>query len=821
MFDYIVVVVGEESEVEQLERFQWHEGVIQDSVLIPVAESSWKGRAGNGLGTLFAILNASSAVGKELVAEVKHGKSVLIVHSAGEGTRNILTRTCKSKAFIELPGGLTILEGVIKQFQPFSIPYRILVTWGDQFFFIADAPELIRECAQLSHVMLFGLKLKSELTEEMVSRYGIQIVRWGEGSTGGGKACELLDFDDTRDYEAVQRKIERHRAGDGGTEAGVLLNLGLFTLSGALAERMLDIFRDRLEEREGKFNSDELWQLWVSPRDSYPGSPAARWLIERAERLKMEMDSGSGSSLILSFAMSESSIWLDFGTNESYYNNMMSLLRGEGEPLREFLNLPHATDVRGDEHDRGCEIQDSICVNAEIDEGLIKRSVVSNTRMKYAVLEDACVFNSRVERMRGRNCVVYHLVDANGELLEVNDCVLVDVFHPVRGRIRLRFPIGKENGPKDEWWSSTLPGNEYSLREVAAMVAGTSVDEMEATRERHIRLADAIASDVESVRAVVRRPLKLKPIRINKPWGYELWCASPRNCVEIEGEGDGEGDGEEFISWRWCLCELNSFFSELIFGLRMEEFPLMVKIIKAEENLSVQVHPDDLYARSLGDVMGKEEAWYVIEARAGAKVYLGWSGSSYTSDGNGRFRFRELVKGGEIMNYLHTSDAHVGDIYHIPPGVIHALGAGITVYEASTTSERTFRVYDYGRGRELHLDDALNVLKFDEPRGWELKHEGEHLRGRHLDLRLITVHDGAGATIVNMEGASLLTCVRGQVTLIRGDAKLPLNTFETVLVPAACEREGEGVRVRGGGRVEHKLELEGNGELIAASFIIP
>jgi len=774
MFDYIVVVVGEEHEVKRLEHFPWHEGVLQNSILIPVSEGSWNGPAGNGLGTLFAIKNASNAAGKELVEEVKQGKSVLIVHTAGKGTRNVLTRTCKEKAFIDVPG-LTILEGVIKQFQRFSIPHRIMVTWGDQFLFIADTPESLIECAHSMHVMLFGLK--SEFTEEIASKYGIQIVRCGDKDKG----CELLDFDDTRNYEVVKSKMERYRGSE------VLLNLGLFTLSGVLTERLLDTFSDRLEERAGEFNSDELWQLWCSP-DSVTTN---KWLRERAERLKREMTMTSDLNLIRSFAISEQSIWLDFGTNKSYYRNMMRLLSegAEAAQLRKFLNveLLSATD--------GCEILDSIYVNSRIERGRIKRSVVSNTTAKAALLEDACVLNSRLNRINGKNCVVYNLVDSDS--VELTDCVLVDVFHPARGRIRLKFPIGKESRPKEEWWSSRLPGNEYTLSEVAVMTRGITDEEMQSTRLRHARLADARVKERERVRDMIEHPIKLKPLIINKPWGYELWCASPRNYIE----------GEEFT-----LCELNTFFSEAIFGMRMEEFPLIVKIIKADENLSVQVHPDDGYARKMGDVMGKEEAWYVLEAKEDARIYLGFRDSLHSDE------FLELVKRGEILSYMNSFYAQPGDIYHIPAGVIHALGAGTKVYEVSTASERTFRVYDYGRGRELHLNDAMNVIRLEVLR--ELKHGGGHLRGKHLDLKLISVHNSndngmnPGTDMsMDIKNAGVLTCVRGQVTLV-GDAKvkLPLKTFETALVPVPATASGGSASGSG-------IRLEGEGDLIYASFI--
>ncbi len=685
MFDYIVVVVGDDTDVRYLEHYRWRADVALGSVIIPVAESGWHGAAGNGLGTLFAIKNASEAIGLELLSEVKQGKSVLIVHTAGEGTRNILTRTCKNKAFIDVPG-YSLLEGVINQFQRFSIPGRILVTWCDQFIFIDDAPDKIAECAARAHVMLLGLK--TGLTEEIVAKYGIQIVRCS------ADGCELLDFDDTRNYEAVRAKIARHKG------AEVLVNLGVFTLSGIMAERMLEVFADKLGARTGKFNSDELWQLWVSP-DSVI---CDEWLRERAARLKDE------PNLIMSFAISENSIWLDFGTNSGYYENMMRLL--EEDYLRKCLNIEliSTTTVNG------CEIHDSIYSDSDIETGDIRESVVSNTVAKSAMLDRACVFNSRLKNITGKNCVVYNVVDHTA--VELNGSMLVDVFHPISGRIRLRFPIGKESSPRGEWWYKPLPGNVYSLNEVAAMMKDVTLDEMQATKERHIRLAEALMRAPEAVRDMVERPIRIKPLRIEKPWGYELWCVSPRNYIMDTQLGE------------LTLCELVSFLPGDILGTyEPGVFPLMVKIIKANDNLSVQVHPDDDYAHTIGDVMGKEEAWYVLEAHNDAKLYLGFRNTVSTAE------FNALVERGELLGRMDVFDAHKGDIYHIPAGVIHALGAGTTVYEVSTVSERTFRIYDYGRGRELHLEDAANVLRFEHIGG--LHQTGGHLRGEHLELQHI------------------------------------------------------------------------------------
>jgi len=766
MFDYVVVVVGEDSEVKNLERSSLRGDVLLNSIFVPVSEQAWSGAAGNGLGTLFAIENACNATGKDIVEEVKRGKSVLIVHTAGKGTRNILTRTCKNKAYIEVLN-ISLLEGVIKQFQEFAIPYRILVTWGDQFLLFTDNPEAIRKCAQSTHAMLFGLK--TTLTEEVASKYGIQIVQ-----CMAEEGCELLDFDDTRSYEAVKKKVQKHEG------SRVMVNIGMFTMSGALAECMLEAFNDNLKIRKGKFNSDELWQLWISP-----DSCADYWHRKHADMIRREVLCTEPLALIKSFPLSDKTIWRDFGTNASYYETMMKILAEDevGQRLREFLGV-NVTSVTN-----GCEVLDSVYVDAEFAEGLVKNSVVSNSSAKSAQLEQACVINSRLNRIRGKNCVVYNVVDHGS--LELDDCVLVDVFHPYKGNIRLKMRIGEEKAAKEKWWHSRLRGNEFSLSEVAELMKGVSGDKIQATKEMFEQFIKKLISDANKLH--IERPIRIKPFMEKKPWGYELWCASPRNYCEIESETKQE----------FTLDDLTALFPDKILGVKLAKFPLIVKIIKADENLSVQVHPDDAYARKLGDVFGKEEAWHVLEASKDAKIYLGFKESMNAGE------LEEAAKSGDFISRLNAFDADVDDTYHIPAGTIHALGAGTKIYEVSTASERTFRIYDYGRGRELHLEDAQNVLRFEERRDATTEHEllrkeeesEEYmlLKGEHFELQLFKVR---GKQVKVFTGACLITCVEGNVTL-KSDTELSLTPPETVLVPACV-----------GG-----FELQGDGEVICANFI--
>ncbi|MEQ1946335.1 MAG: class I mannose-6-phosphate isomerase [Bryobacteraceae bacterium] len=135
--------------------------------------------------------------------------------------------------------------------------------------------------------------------------------------------------------------------------------------------------------------------------------------------------------------------------------------------------------------------------------------------------------------------------------------------------------------------------------------------------------------------------------------------------------------------------------------------PILIKFLFTTENLSVQVHPDDGYAREHHDSPGKTEMWHVLGAEPGAKVAAGFR------EPVTRAQLKEAALSGEIMNLLEWFDASAGDTFFIPAGTVHAIGAGLTICEIQQKSDVTYRIFDYGRGRELHLDHALHVSKLD------------------------------------------------------------------------------------------------------------
>jgi mannose-6-phosphate isomerase len=138
-------------------------------------------------------------------------------------------------------------------------------------------------------------------------------------------------------------------------------------------------------------------------------------------------------------------------------------------------------------------------------------------------------------------------------------------------------------------------------------------------------------------------------------------------------------------------------------GLAAPETALLLKLLLTTEPLSIQVHPGDAFARSIGLANGKTEAWYILSAIAGAQVAVGLNYPRSVIE------LRAAITDGSIADMVHWHPVHQGDVVFIPAGTIHAIGAGIVLAEIQQHSDATFRLFDYGRRRELHIESAVAV----------------------------------------------------------------------------------------------------------------
>lgn len=142
-------------------------------------------------------------------------------------------------------------------------------------------------------------------------------------------------------------------------------------------------------------------------------------------------------------------------------------------------------------------------------------------------------------------------------------------------------------------------------------------------------------------------------------------------------------------------------------------FPLLIKLLDCNDDLSVQVHPNDHYKGLPKGELGKTEMWYVLDAKPGAKIIYG------LEQGVDRAALAKAIKEGSIMDCLQEVTVQAGDTFYIPAGTVHALCAGVLVAEIQQNSDTTYRLYDYnrpgldGKPRELHIEDSLNVIAYE------------------------------------------------------------------------------------------------------------
>jgi len=205
--------------------------------------------------------------------------------------------------------------------------------------------------------------------------------------------------------------------------------------------------------------------------------------------------------------------------------------------------------------------------------------------------------------------------------------------------------------------------------------------------------------------------------------------------------------------------------------------PLLVKLLFTTERLSVQVHPDDTYAAKHHDCLGKTEAWYVMDSQPPGEVAVGFTKTLTTE------KLKESALSGEIEALLDWRKVSKGDVVFTPAGTVHAIGAGLTVCEIQENSDITYRLYDYGRPRELHLDHGTTVSHLGphthQPETRALAPGREEL----LANDYFRIEKLKPASVLRISGApyyQLLICLEGSGTL-NGD---PCKAGEAFLVPA-------------------------------------
>ena len=244
--------------------------------------------------------------------------------------------------------------------------------------------------------------------------------------------------------------------------------------------------------------------------------------------------------------------------------------------------------------------------------------------------------------------------------------------------------------------------------------------------------------------------------------------------------------------------------------MAQDSIPILIKLIDAKDNLSVQVHPDDSYARTYENDLGKTEMWYVLEAEAGAQLVYGFK-DDLTEE-----QFKRYIEDNTLTEVLNFVDVHKGDTFFITPGTMHAIGKGIVIAEIQQSSNVTYRVYDYGRvgadgkPRELHVEKAQAVTKLVKADASYVnytmeEHEGysigelascEYFQVKRIDLKNKIILEATD------ESFQALLVTEGSVIVKNEEQELKANKGDSIFVPASTGR----------------YSIEGRGEIIVSTL---
>lgn len=303
-------------------------------------------------------------------------------------------------------------------------------------------------------------------------------------------------------------------------------------------------------------------------------------------------------------------------------------------------------------------------------------------------------------------------------------------------------------------------------------------------------------------------PLKFLPLYKQVIWGgnrlrdYGFHYEPLPNCGELWALSSVEG--HESVIANGFLAEntlneaievyMGDLVGDKVYNRYGTEFPLLVKLIDAARDLSIQVHPDDQLAQQRGMARGKTEMWYVMQADPEAKLISGFRRDTTPEE------YTAALANGHLTDLLHSEQPAPGDVFFIPAGRVHALGKGLMVAEIQQTSDCTYRIYDYdrvdadGRKRQLHTAEALDAIDFS---GIKTTAATRYAACRnqtvtlahcpYFTTRLIDFDQPMRKNLEEVDTFVLYLCVGGLTAVKSLETIVPMHTGECVLVPAVAD----------------------------------
>ena len=296
------------------------------------------------------------------------------------------------------------------------------------------------------------------------------------------------------------------------------------------------------------------------------------------------------------------------------------------------------------------------------------------------------------------------------------------------------------------------------------------------------------------------KPIKLNPVFKEIIWGgnrlkTEYNKKSTLSNIAESWELTVRQDGMNTISGgEFDGCTLEEYIEKngesVVSNKKEPFFPLLIKFIDAEDNLSVQVHPDDEYGLKNANSLGKTEMWYIIDAKPGAKLVYGLKPGVTVEE------FKTAIEENKVEENLNYVNVKKGDVFFIPSGLVHAIGSGILLAEIQQNSNITYRVYDYirigkdGKPRELHVNDALNVIVNRSQEEIEkiqfstnVKNENTLACCEYFNVEKFNIH-GALQFSTNVESFTSLLCLSGNGSIVHNGEFYAFEKGDSYFLPA-------------------------------------
>lgn len=304
-------------------------------------------------------------------------------------------------------------------------------------------------------------------------------------------------------------------------------------------------------------------------------------------------------------------------------------------------------------------------------------------------------------------------------------------------------------------------------------------------------------------------PLKFKTLFKDKLWGGqkiktvlgkdfgdlpncgETWEISgvPGN-VSVVAEGPLSGQS---------LNELiDQFGAELLGEMVKErfgsEFPLLVKFIDANDDLSIQVHPDDALAKERHNSFGKTEMWYIFQADPGSKLIAGFN-QPLTKE-----EYLAYFNSGKLMEILNQEEVKADDVFFLPAGRVHTIGKGLLLAEIQQTSDVTYRIYDFdrkddqGNTRELHVEEALDAIDYQHYPEYKTQYEDKKneavslVECQYFTTNKLDFDINASRDYSSIDSFKILVCMEGGADIKYSGSSFPIGKGEAMLIPATIKK---------------------------------